>query len=134
MVFNRTLAQTTRARHLRQQVNPAEALMWTALKDRRLGAVKFVRQFPIGPYFADFVCRSRKLVLEIDGIQHVNCAYDRRRDAFMREAGYSVLRIWSVDVLQRRVQVCASLLVALEGLQEEVVAGDLRYVKARSLT
>jgi very-short-patch-repair endonuclease len=134
MVFNRTREQTTRARGLRQQDNPAEAMMWIALKDRRLGGFKFVRQFPIGPYFADFACRARKLVLEIDGSQHVECCYDRRRDAFMRKAGYSVLRVWSVDVLQRRDDVCASLLVALQGLQEEVVAADLRYMKARSLT
>jgi very-short-patch-repair endonuclease len=83
MPFQRQYGQTERARELRQQENPAEASMWVALKDRKLGGYKFVRQLPIGPYFADFVCRSAKLVVEIDGSQHVDSSYDRQRDAFI---------------------------------------------------
>ncbi len=62
---------TIRARTLRQADNDAEAMMWSALKAKRLGGHKFVRQFPIGPYFADFLCRKHRLVVEIDGSQHV---------------------------------------------------------------
>ena len=74
---------TTRARSLRNAGNQAEALLWEELKDRRLGGYKFVRQFPLGPYYADFLCREHKLVVELDGSQHAGRASDRLRDAHM---------------------------------------------------
>lgn len=106
-------------------------MMWDALKTKRLGGHKFVRQFPIGPYFADFLCRKHRLVIEIDGSQHVDNAYDRMRDDYMREAGFSVIRFWSADVLRQRNMVCETILAALDGrLTENIVASDLRYVFA----
>ncbi len=126
---------TRRARQLRQQDNPAEASMWVAMKDRRLGGFKFVRQFPIGPYFADFLCREGKLVVEIDGSQHVDCATDRVRDEFMRRLGYSVLRVWSGDVMRNRDGVCETILLVLKGeFKADTVAADLRFVSGLPLT
>ncbi len=61
---------TNRARSLRQSDNDAEAKLWTELRNRRLNGYKFVRQVPIGKYFADFACRSEMLVVELDGSQH----------------------------------------------------------------
>jgi very-short-patch-repair endonuclease len=120
-----------RARTLRQADNDAETMMWDALKAKRLGNYKFVRQFPIGPYFADFLCRKHRLVVEIDGSQHVDNAYDRTRDEYMRDAGFSVIRFWSGDVLRQRNVVCETILAALDGrLSEDIVASDLRYVFA----
>jgi very-short-patch-repair endonuclease len=104
-------------------------MMWSTLKAKRLGDYKFVRQFPIGPYFADFLCRKHRLVVEFDGSQHVENAYDRVRDEYMRAAGFSVIRFWSVDALRQRNEVCETILAALEGrLSEGIVASDLRYV------
>ena len=106
-------------------------MMWDALKAKRLGDYKFVRQFPIGPYFADFLCRKHRLVVEIDGSQHVDNTHDRMRDECMREAGFSVIRFWSADVLRQRNVVCETVLAALDGrLSENIVASDLRYVFA----
>jgi len=123
---------TPRARHLRQAGNQAEALLWLELKDRRLGGHKFTRQFAIEPYFADFCCRKQRLVVELDGSQHAESSYDRRRDEFMRNAGYSVLRFWAQDVLKNRRSVCETILAALDGrLSESLVAPDLRFVFAR---
>ncbi|WP_244621594.1 endonuclease domain-containing protein [Neomesorhizobium albiziae] len=120
---------TGRARDLRQRDNQAEAMLWLELKRRQLGGYKFTRQFPIGPYFADFACREKSLVVEIDGSQHADNAYDRRRDEFMRLAGYSTLRFWNHDVLKHRVSVCETILAALDGrLAEDVTAADLRFV------
>ncbi len=52
-----------------------------------------------------------------------------RRDGFTRDAGYSVLRIWNVDVLREIEAVCATILAALEGhLGEDVIASDMRFV------
>ncbi|WP_187973101.1 endonuclease domain-containing protein [Aquibium microcysteis] len=119
---------TTRARRLRRGGNLAEARLWTELKDRRLAGHKFVRQLPIGPYTADFACRSARLVVEIDGSQHVDDDRDRLRDDFMVADGWSVLRMWNVDVLKNLAPVCETILAALDGRLDPVVATDLRYV------
>jgi very-short-patch-repair endonuclease len=114
---------------LRQSENTPEAAIWAALKAKQLGGHKFVRQFPLGPYFADFLCREKKLVVEVDGSQHVDNSHDRVRDEYMRAAGYSVIRFWSVDVLKNRDAVCETILAALDGrLSEDVVTSDLRFV------
>jgi very-short-patch-repair endonuclease len=120
---------TERARALRWVDNSAEGALWNELKRRGLGGHHFTRQFPIGPYFADFCCRKAKLVIEIDGSQHADSNYDRRRDQYMRSAGYSTLRFWNHDVLKHRTFVCETILAALDGrLAENIVASDLRFV------
>ncbi len=122
---------TERARALRWVENSAEGQLWQELRSRQLGGYHFTRQLPIGPYFADFCCRKKKLIVEIDGSQHADSAYDRRRDAFMHSAGYSILRFWNHDVLKHRSSVCDTILAALDGrLAENVVAADLRFVLA----
>jgi very-short-patch-repair endonuclease len=109
----------------------AEAVLWTELKARRLNGYKFVRQMPLGPYFADFACREHKLVIELDGSQHAESSYDRRRDEFMRAEGYSVLRFWNFDALKRTRSVCETILAVLDGrLGDDVTAPDLRFVYA----
>lgn len=61
--------------------------MWNMLRNRSVQGMKFLRQFPIGPFIADFVCRELMLVVEVDGSQHVDDkAYDDRRTAFSTEA------------------------------------------------
>lgn len=83
----RSPGTTNRARSMRRNGTKAEALLWTELKAKRLGGFHFTRQFPIGPYFADFACRTERLVVEVDGSQHASSSRDRMRDAFMRSAG-----------------------------------------------
>jgi len=122
---------TERARALRWVENGAEGALWQDLKGRRLGGHQFVRQHPIGPYFADFCCRKKKLVIELDGSQHADRQHDRQRDEFMRAEGYSVLRFWNTDALKQRTSVCETILAALDGrLAEDVDAFDLRFVFA----
>ncbi|WP_246676564.1 DUF559 domain-containing protein [Mesorhizobium sp. B1-1-5] len=120
---------TKRARNLRQAGNQAEALLWLELKARKLGGYRFTRQFSIGPFFADFACSERWLVVEVDGSQHADSSYDRRRDDFMQAQGYSILRFWNHDVLKHRGSVCETILAALDGrLTENIAASDLRFV------
>jgi very-short-patch-repair endonuclease len=88
--------------------------IWLALRDRRLGGFKFVRQETIVPYIADFVCRDRKLIVELDGGQHSENNGDRIRDAFLAAEGYKVLRFWNNDVMTNRDGVLAVILAALE--------------------
>jgi very-short-patch-repair endonuclease len=93
--------KTTFARHLRRQQTDAEHSLWRLLRDRRLIQLKFRRQQPIGPYFADFYCSRARLIIELDGSQHQeHIAYDQARTEFLEREGYSVLRFWDNDVLR----------------------------------
>jgi very-short-patch-repair endonuclease len=64
--------KTERARRLRQQSTDAERKLWWRLRSRGIHGHKFVRQEPIGRFVVDFVCRERKLIVEIDGGQHAD--------------------------------------------------------------
>ncbi|PCK88900.1 hypothetical protein CPT32_01510 [Rhizobium sophoriradicis] len=122
---------TARARSLRQSDNDAEGKLWNELRDRRLNGHKFVRQLPIGPYFADFACRELRLVVEIDGSQHAGDRRDAIRDIFMTDNGWSVARFWNVDVLRELSSVLDTILAICDGrLTERVEATDLRFFPA----
>jgi very-short-patch-repair endonuclease len=89
---------TERARALRHAASPAERSLWRYLSRSQLGA-KFSRQMPVGPYFADFLCRELKLIVELDGWSHnVAPERDARRDAWLKQEGYQVLRFANADV------------------------------------
>lgn len=104
-----------RARSLRKDPTDAESLLWYHLRDRRLGNHKFRRQHPIGPYFADFACLEAKLIVELDGGQHVDAAtYDESRTRFIETQGYRVLRFWNNEVLTQTDAVRERILQALQ--------------------
>ncbi|HEV7784341.1 MAG TPA: endonuclease domain-containing protein [Thermoanaerobaculia bacterium] len=65
MAVDKTLART-----LRKSATPAEKVLWERLRDRQLVNLKFLRQVPIGPFVADFCCRDRRLIVELDGEVH----------------------------------------------------------------
>jgi len=106
---------TALARALRAGDTEPEYRLWGDLRARRLNGYKFVRQAPIGPYVADFLCREQNLVLELDGAQHSGSGHDVERDRWMNGKGYSVLRFWNNEVLQDRRAVLDTLLAVLEG-------------------
>ena len=87
------------AKTLRANLTDAEAKLWSKLRNRRLAGCKFVRQQPIGPYIADFACRERDLIVELDGGQHAESAKDIERTRVLGEHGYVVIRFWNRDVL-----------------------------------
>jgi very-short-patch-repair endonuclease len=84
----RNIPRSARAQTPRAESTEAEEKLWRRLRDRRLGGMKFVRQAPIGPDYADFVRRAGKLVIEIDGSQHVDRGRGDRRDATLVALGY----------------------------------------------
>ena len=88
------------AKKLRTNMTDAERRLWYRLRAHRFGGHKFKRQVPIGHYIVDFACVSRGLVVEADGGQHADSASDERRDKFLRERGYSVVRFWNDEVLR----------------------------------
>ncbi|MER9328357.1 DUF559 domain-containing protein [Mesorhizobium sp. M0488] len=121
--------KVARARELRKVENEAEERLWHELRGRRLNGRKFVRQLPIGPYFADFACREANLVVEVDGSQHANRSRDRYRDETMNRNGWSVLRVWHVDVLTGRKSVLDTIVAALDGrLNQRMIAVDVKFL------
>ena len=91
---------TARSRSLRRAQTDAETRLWHHLRDRRLAGCKFRRQFPLGTYFADFACPEKRLIVELDGGQHVEqAAQDEQRSDYLREQGFTVLRFWNDQVL-----------------------------------
>jgi very-short-patch-repair endonuclease len=95
-------AVTNRARYLRSNPTDAERILWRHLRLRQVGGYKFRRQRPIGPYFVDFICLEKRVVIEVDGGQHSEQrSYDDRRDAWLKKEGFRVLRFWDHEVLRK---------------------------------
>ncbi len=83
----------------------------------RLNDCNFVRQAPLGPYFADLLCRERKLIVEVDGVTHGEdhqLAHDARRTRYLESQRYRVLRVWNIEVLTNLDGVLTTILMALE--------------------
>ena len=91
----------SRAKELRNNPTEAERILWQHLRFRQFGGYKFRRQQPLGNYIVDFVCLGKRLVVEVDGGQHNSQhSYDERRDAWLEQQGFRVLRFWNNEVLQ----------------------------------
>lgn len=89
-----------RAVELRHDQTPAEAKLWSRLWAHQVNGVGFRRQHAIGKYIADFCAPSKKLIIELDGSQHLaQQEYDAERTAFLESKGYRVLRFWNSEVL-----------------------------------
>ena len=102
------------ARRLRTGSTDAEATLWSLLRNRRFAEYKFRRQVPIGPYIADFVCHSARLVVELDGSQHAESESDARRDAVIASHGYRILRVWNAELTHARATVLDAIWYALQ--------------------
>ena len=86
-------------RHLRHAQTDCENRLWSRLRDRRLFGIKFRRQEPLGAYVVDFVSYEKRLIVELDGGQHMeNANYDAKRDAWLCAQGFDVARYWNNDV------------------------------------
>ncbi len=74
-------------------------MLWRRLRAEPFSQSHFRRQATIGPYFADFASHRLRLVIELDGGQHLDSARDLVRTDYLERAGYRVLRFWNHDVL-----------------------------------
>jgi leucyl-tRNA synthetase len=104
LVFDKPGAEAGKladARAMRAMPTTAEAVLWAALRDRRLGW-KFRRQHVIAGYIVDFYCAQLWLAVEVDGAIHRRQrAADRERDEHLASLGVRMLRLSNADVLQR---------------------------------
>ncbi|MBS7459040.1 endonuclease domain-containing protein [Coralloluteibacterium stylophorae] len=101
---------TPRARTLRRNMTDAERRLWSRLRANQLAGHRFRRQHPLGPYIVDFACIESRLVVELDGGQHLDSPADARRDAWLRQHGFHVLRFWNDDALLRTDAVLEHIL------------------------
>ena len=102
------------ARKLRKNLTEAERRLWSHLRRRQLDGYKFRRQHPIDIYVCDFICLEDRVIVELDGSQHLDQApQDLHRDAFLRSSGFRVLRFWNGDVLARTENVLETIFEAL---------------------
>ncbi len=100
---------------LRKEPTPAEAKLWSRLRNNQLG-VAFRRQHAIGPYIVDFCSPNPKLIIEVDGSQHLEQQeYDSERTAFLTANGYRVLRFWNSDVMNNLNDILGVILEELAG-------------------
>lgn len=75
-----------------------ELILWSIIKNKKLGC-KFRRQFGIGNYIVDFYCVEKKLVIELDGSQHLDSkGYDIHRESYMNSLGIKTLRFWNGEI------------------------------------
>ncbi|MDL2338276.1 MAG: endonuclease domain-containing protein [Pseudomonadota bacterium] len=100
---------------LRTGMTDAERRLWSRLRGEQLG-VKFRRQHPLGGYVLDFACLDPKVVIEVDGAQHLDqVGYDDRRSAWLAERGFLVLRFWANEVLSETDAVVSRIVDLLMG-------------------
>lgn len=107
------------ARDLRRRMTSAEDVLWTRVRNRRLGGYKIRRQAIVLGFIPDFYCPETKLVIEVDGDIHL-IEEVARRDAFreriLRAEGYDVIRFTNSEILHQTDSVCRLLLERLSTL------------------
>ena len=95
-----------RAKQLHRTMTPAEAQLWKHLRAHRIGDVHFRNQHAVGNYILDFRAPRKKLIIELDGSQHLEQrGYDAERTAFLESKGYRILGFWNHDVLNNMESV-----------------------------
>ena len=103
------------ARRLRRDSTNAELRLWNKLRARSIDSHKFVRQQTIGRYIVDFICREKRLIVEVDGRQHAESARDLVRDQYLCDRNYRVVRFWNNDIISNMDGVLETIATALRG-------------------
>lgn len=126
---------------LRRNATKAERKLWKYLRCQQIDGLHFYRQKPLGNYIVDFYCPRARLVIEIDGSQHLEKEakeYDTDRDAFLNELGLRVLRFTNYQVHGNIQKVVEKIQFIVEvrkkinrqkspSFAKEGVGGDLNY-------
>jgi very-short-patch-repair endonuclease len=102
-------------RDLRRNATETEKILWERLRSRKLQGLKFQRQCPVGPFVADFCCRDRRLIVELDGEIHSTeqeAARDEKRDAYLRGQSYIVLRFTNAEILDDLETILRKIAIA----------------------
>lgn len=109
------------AKEQRHEPTAAEAILWEAVRNRKLNGYKFRRQHPIAGYIPDFVCLDKKLIVEVDGGYHsdpVQKQADADREQVLTDNGYKVIRFQNNEVI-------SSLPEVLQRIADAVIQNDV---------
>jgi very-short-patch-repair endonuclease len=90
-------------KQLRNRLTPAEAKLWSFLKNSQFEKRKFRRQHSVGPYVLDFYCPDERLCIELDGSAHyTDCGYeyDSARTEYLDALNICVIRFENKDVFE----------------------------------
>ncbi len=102
-----------RAIQLRKVSTPAERKLWSRLRNDQLG-ITFRRQHAIGNFIPDFWSPKARLIIELDGSQHLDQReYDEERTKYFETMGYKVIRFWNNDVMNDIDNVIRAIIQAL---------------------
>ncbi len=109
------------ARQLRKEGTKGEAILWKyALRTRKMKGYQFNRQFTVGDYIIDFICRKLQLVIEIDGSTHnYRGADDYKKQKFLEELGFTIMRFSEGQVIYRIDDVVGEIYKSVEKLEKE---------------
>ncbi len=99
MLYNKNLRNL--ARKLRKNSTLGEVILWRdVLKAGKMLGLQFNRQYPIGNYIVDFICRKKKIIIEVDGVSHdYKVKKDRKREEYLESHGYRIIRVREKDIL-----------------------------------
>ena len=89
------------SRSLRKKSTPQEILLWSRIKNRNFHNLKFRRQHVISKYIVDFICLEKKIIVELDGLQHKrekDMKYDANRNNYLKNLGFTILRFWNNEI------------------------------------
>ena len=89
---------TKYAQKLRNNMTKEEVILWQHIRNKQINGLKFRRQEQIGKYICDFVCYEKKLIIELDGSQHMDSSQDKDRDSFLQSQGFTILRFWNNEI------------------------------------
>jgi len=104
---------------LRKASTPAERKLWSRIRNDQLG-VTFRRQHAVGNYIPDFCSPKAKLIIELDGSQHLEQEeYDEERTKYLESLGYKVIRFWNNDVMKNVNGVILAVMNALEDVSKK---------------
>lgn len=111
---NSTPAVKHTALELRHNMTEPETKLWSRLRAHQVDDVHFRRQHAIGNYVVDFCAPRRKLIVEVDGSQHLEQQeYDAERTAYLESKGYKALRFWNHEVMNDPDAVMLAIYQAL---------------------
>ena len=103
-----------KAIQLRKELTPAERKLWSRIRNDQLG-VTFRRQHAVGNYIPDFCSPKAKLIIELDGSQHLEQEeYDSERTKYLEEQGYKVIRFWNNQIMNEMENVILAIMEALD--------------------
>ena len=109
------------ARELRNNMTFAEKATWRMLNGKQFKGYDFHRQKPIGEFIADFYCYDLRLVIEIDGINHIDkdvIRKDKIKSQYFNSIGLNILRFTDDLVLGNWMMVEKELIRYIKEFEE----------------